>query len=113
MKGIIRLETHPSTVRGLTDISVASWRLRTSCEAGVVSFMQPAHRVKFGVGESPIQFVSPRKGALLPRHDAEPFQGIILGGQFPVMLEDDGGRIAGLQGNLFGAFHERQAVADE
>ena len=49
MNGIIRLATQVSTVRGLTESRVASWRLRTSCEADVVeSFTHASLRQQKG-----------------------------------------------------------------
>jgi len=43
----------------------------------------------------------------------KPFLRRLLCGQFPVVAEDDGGGVAGFEGDLIGAFHDGDAVGNE
>ncbi len=47
------------------------------------------------------------------RLNPKPFPRRLLGGQFPVVAEDDGGGIAGFEGDLIGALHDGYAVGNE
>jgi hypothetical protein len=70
-----------------------------------------------GIGEGddsctavPLEGVFP---LALFRQDVEPRGGFIVGGQLAVVLEDDGRRVSGLEGDLVGALHHGDAVTDE
>ena len=43
----------------------------------------------------------------------EPLFRRLLSGQFPVVAEDNGGGIAGFEGDLVGALHDGDAVVNE
>ena len=47
------------------------------------------------------------------RPNPKPLPRRLLCGQFPVVAEDDGGGIAGFEGDLIGAFHDGDAVGNE
>ena len=47
------------------------------------------------------------------REGREPGGGLLFGGQLVVVLEDDGGGVACFEGDLVGALHGGDAVADE
>ena len=47
------------------------------------------------------------------RPNPKPFPRRLLRGQFPIVPEDDGGGIAGFEGDLVGALHDGDAVGNE